>query len=73
MLPEHYEDLITSGVEDRVMFGTDLPLQCALLDSLPVDMTKALSDIYADELKAVQAAGYSEQVMSKNFHRYLKG
>jgi len=73
MLAEHYGDLVDADVEDRVMFGTDLPLQCALIDSIPEDIRAELDMIYAAELSAARGAGYSERVMSENFHRYLWG
>lgn len=64
MLPEHYPDLVAAGVEERVMFGTDLPIQGGYSEG-------PLSELYGRDLEIVRHAKYSEAVMSGNFQRFL--
>ena len=71
MPPEYYPEIVAAGVERQVMFGTDLPIQGGFNDWLSDDVSATLEDFYRQELNAVQAAGYSEDVMSQNFKRYL--
>jgi hypothetical protein len=71
MLPEHYPELVSTGVEKQVLFGTDLPIQGGFDDWSSDDVSATLEDFYRRELDAVQAVGYSEEVMSQNFKRYL--
>lgn len=66
MSPEHYPELVAAGMEKRVMFGTDLPIQGGYSD-------EPISVLYGRELEAVRRSGYSEDVMSGNFHRFLAG
>lgn len=66
MLPEHYPELVAAGVEDHVMFGTDLPIQGGYSD-------EPIAVLYGRELAAVRSAGYSDAVMSGNFRRFLSG
>ena len=71
MLPEHYSELAAAGVERQVLFGTDLPIQAGFYPWSSDDVGTALEVFYRKELDAVRAAGYSEEVMSKNFKRFL--
>jgi hypothetical protein len=71
MLPEHYSELVAAGVERQVLFGTDLPIQAGFYAWAEDDVGKALEHFYRKELGAVQATGYSKDVMSLNFKRYL--
>ena len=71
MPPEYYPEIVAAGVERQVLFGTDLPIQGGFNDWLSDDVSATLEDFYRRELDAVQAAGYSEDVMSQNFKRYL--
>jgi hypothetical protein len=71
MLPGHYSELASAGVERQVLFGTDFPIQGGFNDWLIDDVSATLEDFYRRELDAVQAAGYSKDVMSLNFKRYL--
>lgn len=64
MPPEHYPELVAAGVEDRVMFGTDLPIQAGFYEG-------TLDELYANDLEGAKEYGYSEAVMSGNFHRFL--
>lgn len=64
MPPEHYPKLVAAGVEDRVMFGTDLPIQAGFYEG-------TLDELYANDLEGAKEYGYSEAVMSGNFHRFL--
>lgn len=64
MPTECYPDLVSAGVDGQVMFGTDLPIQGGFYEG-------SLEKLYADELTAAKTAGYSERVMSNNFHRFL--
>lgn len=64
LLPEHYPELVAAGVEDRVMFGTDLPIQAGFYEG-------AIADLYARDLDAAHKHGYSKAVMSDNFLRFL--
>ena len=70
MLPEHYPVLVSAGVERQVLFGTDLPIQAGFYPWSSEDAGAALEDFYRKELDAVRAAGYSEEVMSRNFMRF---
>ena len=72
MLPEHYSEVVVAGVERQVLFGTDLPIQAGFYAWAEEDVSKALEHFYRQELNAVQAVGYSEDVMSQNFKRYLQ-
>ena len=72
MLPEHYSELVTAGVERQVLFGTDLPIQAGFYSWSEEDIGKVLEHFYRQELDAVQEVGYSEDVMSRNFKRYLQ-
>lgn len=65
MPPECYPELVAAGVEDRVMFGTDLPAQAEFYEG-------EIADLFANDIKAALDAGYSEAVMSGNFHRFLR-
>lgn len=65
MPPECYADLVAAGVEDRVMFGTDLPTQGGFYDG-------ELAQLYRKDLRSAQEAGYSEKVLYRNFKRFLK-
>lgn len=58
--------LEAAGVADRVMFGTDLPIQGAYAEG-------GVAELYAKELDAAKAAGYSAEVMGGNFRRFLGG
>ena len=71
MPPEYYPELVASGVESQVLFGTDLPIQGGFYDWPDRDGAKSLEHFYREELAAIRAAGYSEAVMSGNFKRYL--
>ena len=62
---EFYTDLIAAGVEDRVLFGTDFPIQCGFFDGM-------INELYMCEVKTAIQAGYSEQVMEKNFWSFLR-
>ena len=64
MPTECYPDLVSAGVDGQVMFGTDLPIQGGFYEG-------SLEELYVDELTAAKTAGYSERVMSNNFHRFL--
>lgn len=64
MLPESYPELVAAGVEDRVMFGTDLPLQAGFYKG-------TIDELYANDLEGAREYGYSEAVMSGNFFRFL--
>lgn len=71
MLPEHYSELVAAGVESRVMFGSDLPIQGGFYEWTDNDVGAAIEHFYRKELDAVRAAGYSKEVMSRNFKRFL--
>ncbi len=64
MSPENYPELVAAGVEDRVMFGTDLPLQAGFYKG-------SIDELYANDLEGAREYGYSEAVMSGNFFRFL--
>ena len=64
MPPEYYPELVAAGVEDRVMFGTDLPLQAGFYKG-------SIDELYANDLEGAREYGYSEAVMSGNFFRFL--
>lgn len=66
MSPESYPELVAAGVEDRVMFGTDLPLQAGFYEG-------TIDELYANDLEGAKEYGYSEAVMSGNFFRFLRG
>ena len=66
LLPEHYPELVAAGVEDRVMFGTDLPIQAGFYEG-------TIDELYRNDLEGALEYGYSEAVMSGNFRRFLKG
>ena len=66
MAPENYPELVAAGVEDRVMFGTDLPLQSGFYDG-------TIDELYRNDLEGAREYGFSEAVMSANFHRFLRG
>lgn len=65
MPTEYYVDLVAADVEERVMFGTDLPIQGGFYEG-------ELAKLYGDDLNAAHAAGYSEKVLHHNFKRFLK-
>ena len=71
MPPEYYPEIVAAGVERQILFGTDLPIQGGFNDWLSDDVSATLEDFYRRELDAVQVAGYSEDVMSLNFKKYL--
>lgn len=73
MPAEHYPELVAAGVEHQVMFGTDLPIQGGFYPWSSDDVVCVLGKFYRDELVEVSKEGYSENVMSENFKRYLKG
>ena len=56
--------LISAGVENRILFGTDLPIQGGFYEG-------ELSKLYDDDLTAASNAGYSDNVLSGNFKRFL--
>ena len=64
MPPENYSMLISAGVENRILFGTDLPIQGGFYEG-------ELSKLYDDDLTAASNAGYSDNVLSGNFKRFL--
>lgn len=66
LLPEHYLELVAAGVEDRVMFGTDLPIQAGYYEG-------TIDELYRNDLEGAREYGYSEAVMSGNFRRFLGG
>ena len=66
LLPEHYPELVAAGVEDRVMFGTDLPIQAGFYEG-------TIDELYRNDLEGAREYGYSEAVMSGNFRRFLGG
>lgn len=65
MPPEYYPELVAAGVDDRVMFGTDLPIQAGFYE-------REIADLFASDINAALDARYSEAVMSGNFHRFLQ-
>ena len=65
MPPEYYPEFVAASVDDRVMFGTDLPIQAGFYEG-------EISDLFANDINAALDAGYSEAVMSGNFHRFLR-
>ena len=68
---EYYSELVASGVESQVMFGTDLPIQGGFYKWVDDDARTALRVFYDNELTSVHAAGYSDAVMSGNFKKFL--
>ena len=66
MSPENDPELVAAGVEDRVMFGTDLPLQAGFYEG-------TIDELNVNDLEGARKYGYSEKVMSGNFHRFLAG
>lgn len=66
MPTEYYPKLIAADLEERVLFGTDLPIQGGYSDD-------PISELYGRELDVARRAEYSKAVMSDNFHRFLFG
>ena len=64
MPTECYSLLISAGLEDRALFGTDLPIQGGFYDG-------ELAKLYDNDLRAAQGAGYSEKVLHCNFKSFL--
>jgi predicted TIM-barrel fold metal-dependent hydrolase len=62
---EFYTDLIAAGVEDRVLFGTDFPIQCGFYEG-------ALDCLYMSELEVARDAKFSAKVFCDNFHSFLR-
>ena len=71
MPAEYYVELVAAGVESQVMFGTDLPIQAGFYPWKSQDVATELMRFYKEECAAVQAAGYSDAVMSGNFKRFI--
>ena len=61
---EYYKELVDAGLEDRVLFGTDFPIQGAYYKG-------ELKNLYEQELARVINAKYSEKTLSRNFHTFL--
>lgn len=61
---EYYKELIDAGLEDRVLFGTDFPIQGVYFNG-------ELQELYEQELTRVMEAMYSDKTLSQNFHRFL--
>ncbi len=66
MPPKNYAALVSAGVTDRVMFGTDYPTHVKFYEG------KA-EDLYRNDIEGAGEFGYSKAVMSSNFQRFLKG
>jgi len=64
MPPENYAALVTAGVADRVMFGTDYPAHVSYYEG-------TAESLYRNDLEGAREYGYSEAVMSGNFGRFL--
>lgn len=64
MPPENYAALAAAGVADRVMFGTDYPAHVQFYEG-------AAENLYRNDIEGAREYGYSEAVMSGNFHRFL--
>ena len=62
---EFYTDLIAAGVEDRVLFGTDFPIQCGFYEG-------ELDCLYMSELEVARDAKFSAKVFCDNFHSFLR-
>ena len=73
MPAEYYSELVVARVESQVLFGTDLPIQGGFYDWADDDVAKSLEYFYRTELSSVCAAGYSEEVTSGNFRKFLNG
>ncbi len=66
MPPESYAALVDAGVADRVMFGTDFPTHVQFYEG-------TAGELYANDIEGAREYGFSEAVMSGNFHRFLHG
>jgi predicted TIM-barrel fold metal-dependent hydrolase len=64
MPPENYPALAAAGVADRVMFGTDFPAHVAFYGG-------TAGELYRHDLEAALGQGWSEDVMSGTFRRFL--
>jgi hypothetical protein len=73
MPSECYPELVSSDVENQALFGTDFPIQGGFYSWTGNDVGVVLEHFYRKELDVVKAAGYSEDVMSRNFKRFLCG
>ena len=66
MPPENYASLVAAGVAERVMFGTDFPAHLSFYEG-------TAEELYRNDLEGAREYGYSEAVLSGNFHRFLSG
>ncbi len=66
MPPENYAALVSAGVSDRVMFGTDFPGHVKFYEGKS-------GELYRNDIEGAVEYGYSEAVMAGNFFRFLRG
>lgn len=72
MPAEYYPELVAAGVESQVMFGTDLPIQGGFYPWSSKDVATTLEKYYRDEQAEALKSGFRENVMSRNFKKYLR-
>ena len=64
MPPESYPELVSAGVADRVMFGTDFPTHVTCYAG-------TAEELYRNDLEGAHEYGYSDAVMFSTFRRFL--